>query len=75
MNDTDRIVIEVLHNVDFHIQNEGDCEVVLQFSTNAGDHFLRLHASDLAYLGERFTANAALLLAGRSRAAEGRLLQ
>ena len=68
MNDSDKILIETLTGVDFHVSDEGDGEVVLQLATNAGDHFLRLHASDLAYLGERFTSNAALLLAGRDRA-------
>ena len=75
MNDTDQIIIETLTGVDFHVAPEGDGEVVLQLTTNAGDHFIKLYASDLAHLGERFTANAALLLAGRDRAEEGRLVQ
>ncbi len=75
MKDSTRIVIEQLRGVDFHVADEGDGEVVLQLATNAGDHFLRLHASDLAYLGERFTANAAPLLAGRTCAEEGRMVQ
>ena len=75
MNDIDHIKIEQLHSVDFHISDEGDNVVVLQLTTDASDHFLKLYASDLAHLGARFTANAALLLAGRDRAEEGRMLQ
>ncbi|MCH8240944.1 MAG: hypothetical protein IIB62_13050 [Proteobacteria bacterium] len=71
MNDIDHIKIEQLNSVDFHISDEGDNVVVLQLTTDAGDHFLKLYASDLAHLGERFTANATLLLAGRDRAEEG----
>ena len=72
MKDSTRIVIEQLRGVDFHVADEGDGEVVLHFQTGVGDHFLRIHATDLAYLGQRFTASAALLLAGRDRAEEGR---
>ena len=75
MKDSTRIVIEQLRGVDFHVADEGDGEVVLQLATNAGDHFLKIYAGDLGYLGERCVANAALLLAGRSRAEVGRLVQ
>ena len=69
---SDKIIIETLTGVDFHVSNDGDSEIVLHFQTGVGDHFLRIHATDLAYLGQRFTASAALLLAGRDRAEEGR---
>ena len=75
MNDIDHIKIEQLNSVDFHASSDGGNVVILQLSTNAGDHFIKLYASDLAHLGERFTANATLLLAGRDRAAEGLALQ
>ena len=71
MNDSDQIIIETLTGCNFSVSNNGDNEIVLHFQTGVGDHFLRIHATDLAYLGERFVASAALLLAGRDRAEEG----